>query len=154
MKRMSQMPKLFATAMLLAATSFANADDFLGDFCWEAMVGDQQEPNHELKLGVSEVGTGHFLLLGKWGSPGGKGNAVHGNAEVVDGGVIRASMQWGKVDSTHAYYYNWVMTLQPDLFGEMRGISMKINRQTDQPGMVFFSESLIPIDCDDLQSLW
>lgn len=52
------------------------ASDYLGDFCWQAKGGEVI-----LKLGVSHIGGGHYIVSGKL-DEGTLRGPVHGNAEI------------------------------------------------------------------------
>lgn len=62
-------------------SSNVEASDYLGDFCWQS--GDVI-----VKLGVSHMGGGHYLLAGKMiKSDGTLHNIVNGNAEIVGNNI-------------------------------------------------------------------
>jgi|LGOV01.1.fsa_nt_gb hypothetical protein len=51
---------------------------YLGEACWEDEDGDI------IRLGITYMGDGHFLLSGRWGVD----ESVHGNAEIFNSKVI------------------------------------------------------------------
>ena len=65
----------------------AEASDFLGDFCWKGSFGGK---NAILKLGVSDMGGGHFQLNGVVTLPNSHEAALIGNAEFLSGNRIDA----------------------------------------------------------------
>jgi hypothetical protein len=69
-----------------AAAPDASAETYLGEFCWQGQ-GDGETGT--LRLAVTDVGGGHFLLNGRMtNSSTPATGAIHGNAEVVGNNVL------------------------------------------------------------------
>lgn len=67
--------------LLSNAIRGVEAATFLGDFCWQTPDGGL------VKLGVTDMGGGHFLVHGR-ATEHGNVEALHGNAEIVGQQVI------------------------------------------------------------------
>jgi hypothetical protein len=67
--------------LTVIVSSKVEASDYLGDFCWQftPTLADPGVPNFIVKLGVFEMGGGHYLLGGKGG---------HGNAKIDGNNVL------------------------------------------------------------------
>jgi len=75
---------LLVTGIIIGIViSNVEAVEYLGEFCWEAKGGEAL-----LKLGVLDIGDGHFLLSGKLFDKGHLKEVVHGNAEIEGSNVI------------------------------------------------------------------
>jgi hypothetical protein len=83
-------------AVTLNGTSSQNQNplpNFEGDLCW----GNTNEPGSIMKLGVSYIGDGHFLVTGKINRPDGSvHNVVNGNAEIDSGNIYMTLAHSGK----------------------------------------------------------
>lgn len=71
---------------LLAFGVFSKAEaaagaGFITDLCWSYQVSDGVSGT--LRLGLFDIGGGHFLLSGKYTHNTGEENAIHGNAEIL-----------------------------------------------------------------------
>ncbi|HET6514935.1 MAG TPA: hypothetical protein VFG09_07225 [Thermodesulfovibrionales bacterium] len=98
MKRMAYL--LLLTAMMMFSQSVeTQASDYLGDFCFTTS-SSQGADTINLRVGISSVGGGHYLLNGLAAKPAALGSAVSGNLEIRSDGSIVASLNWAKKDDT------------------------------------------------------
>ncbi len=75
-------------------SSNVEASDYLGDFCWQSQTEDGIVI---MKVGVSHMGGGHYLLAGKMiKSDGTLHNIVNGNAEIVGNNIYMTLVHSGK----------------------------------------------------------
>jgi hypothetical protein len=73
---------------ILFFTLSANANDYLGEFCWN--FSSTNEVAGSMRVGVTRLGDGHFLVSGKATvtTPINGQFPVFGNAEWVDGDIV------------------------------------------------------------------
>lgn len=92
--------------------SKAEASAFLGDFCWQAS-STMTPKSVLLRIGVAEMGGGHFALYGKVFQ--GNNTAMHGNAEIDGSNVLITLVESGDINSfwpgTEALLWNAVLNL-------------------------------------------
>lgn len=79
----------------VVGASAAEASVFLGNFCWTSSFGDV------IQLGVTDMGGGQFLLLGR-STFGSQVDAVNGNAEVV-GSQVLMTVSFSGADATESW---------------------------------------------------
>jgi len=132
----------FALAVTGAAT--VGAGDYMGEYCWRADASDGS--TREMKVGVSDMGGGHYLLNGTWGEPGSP-HPMHGNAEVIDG-QIKFTMNWGYATNTHLQYRHAFMTLDGMLNGTVGAIKTKVEKSTGHVSNGKFKMPITFVACE------
>jgi hypothetical protein len=76
---------IFVLMCLFFSFKFANAQEYLGEICWNVQHQGEVESDI-LQLGVLRYGDGHFTLNGKINNIDFY-TVVHGNAELINGRI-------------------------------------------------------------------
>ena len=133
-----------AFAMVITGAAAVGAGEYLGEYCWRADASDGS--TREMKVGVSDMGGGHYLFSGTWGKPGSP-HPLHGNAEVIDGSV-RFIMSWGLTTNTHLLYRHGFMTLDGMLNGMVGAITTKVEKSTGLASIGRFKMPITFVSCE------
>ena len=133
-----------AFAMAITGAAAVGAGEYLGEYCWRADASDGS--TREMKVGVSDMGGGHYLFSGTWGEPGSP-HPLHGNAEVIDGSV-RFTMNWGYTTDTHLQYRHGIMILDGMLNGTVRAIKTKVEKSTGLESIGKFKMPITFVSCE------
>lgn len=115
---------IFCLTGLLSST--AEASDFLGDFCWQFSLQQLMPPSNPssgiIKLGVSDMGGGHYLLSGKATvTATGEEIILSGNAELFSDNKIHTSLRTSANDNNSAWSETYNVVLDSSLNGIMKG---------------------------------
>jgi hypothetical protein len=98
MKRMAYL-LLLTGVMMFTQPAETQAIDYLGDVCLTGS-SSQSADTFNVRLGISSVGGGHYLLNGLIAKPATLGEAISGNLEIRSDGGIVASLVWARKDDT------------------------------------------------------
>lgn len=100
------------------AISGAHAGNYLGEFCWLC------EDGSIMRIAITHMGNGHYLLNGKMTEPEGVIQAIHGNAEIVGDKVyITTNSTRSTAEETDASMCHMVLDLAT-LNGNMESLQI------------------------------
>jgi len=121
---MKMMGMATISLMLLGIAGFAGvpvgeAADYLGQLCWQGTAGEV------LKMAVTHMGDGHFLLNGAGTTPNGNFDVFIGSAEVSGSSVYMTTTSAGSSSSyTWGFIGRFVLNLSTlSGSGEIMGVS-------------------------------
>jgi len=128
--------------ILAPVQSFAST--YIGDFCW--VMSHPDGVNRYYKLGLSNVGGGHFSVHGLWlHGDGIEKSPIYGSADRING-VLEFSLQRTDSDPTFTHFRASHFDLGPNLNGTVRWV--RINRDasvaTNEAPVTYISCTALP----------
>ncbi|MHC4687065.1 MAG: hypothetical protein ACYTEW_22570 [Planctomycetota bacterium] len=125
--------------LVLVGSPSVQAANYLGEFCW------QDEEGGILRLAITNMGDGHYIVNGRLTPTVGNVEAVHGNAEVVLGGTkVLIHLTTSGFDASDAWSYTGTAVLNlPGLDGFVDGVSTWYDKQGGQSGITWDGQEVL-----------
>jgi hypothetical protein len=104
---------------------------YMGEYCW------QDDEGGIVKLGITKIGDGHYLVTGRHTDPSGHVEALIGNGEVVAGQFIM-HLTSSEFDSGEvcAFLATGVLNL-PSLNGTIEGVNVLYSKPAGPGGVSY-----------------